>query len=347
MQPSRDLARLPKAHLHLHFTGSLRISTLAEMAAAQRIALPGVLLDSHPLQVRWRRARLVPVPAPLRRRACVRARRGRPAPPGRRGGGRRRRGGFGSPGDPGRPDELRALGRRDHAGPGDRARRGPGRLGPAPPGGGGGRRSVADAPPARRPHAGPARRPARRGGAGRGGRLRAVQRRAARRHGRVRARVRDRPAGRTGVGAARRGAARPGARHRGARPPGAGPARSRRAGRRGPGGAGPRGRRRGRVRGVPIVERVARRLLVGRARAAAHAARRGCDRRARRRRPAAVPRPPGRPVRAGAARPRPVRRGDRRPGARLDPRQPGLVGHQGAAAGRGGRLARHPDAATG
>ena len=51
MQPSRDLARLPKAHLHLHFTGSLRVSTLAEMAAAQRIALPGVLLDSHPLQV--------------------------------------------------------------------------------------------------------------------------------------------------------------------------------------------------------------------------------------------------------------------------------------------------------
>ena len=51
MQPSRDLARLPKAHLHLHFTGSLRVSTLAEMAAAGHVALPQALLDAHPLQV--------------------------------------------------------------------------------------------------------------------------------------------------------------------------------------------------------------------------------------------------------------------------------------------------------
>lgn len=51
MQPQRDLARLPKAHLHLHFTGSMRVTTLAEMAAARRLALPQVLLDAHPLQV--------------------------------------------------------------------------------------------------------------------------------------------------------------------------------------------------------------------------------------------------------------------------------------------------------
>jgi adenosine deaminase len=51
MQPPRDLARLPKAHLHLHFTGSMRVATLAEMAAARRLALPEVLLDAHPLQV--------------------------------------------------------------------------------------------------------------------------------------------------------------------------------------------------------------------------------------------------------------------------------------------------------
>ncbi len=51
MQPQRDLARLPKAHLHLHFTGSMRVTTLAEMAAARRLALPQVLLDAHPLLV--------------------------------------------------------------------------------------------------------------------------------------------------------------------------------------------------------------------------------------------------------------------------------------------------------
>lgn len=51
MQPQRDLARLPKAHLHLHFTGSLRVASLAELAAARRIHLPEVLLDAHPLQV--------------------------------------------------------------------------------------------------------------------------------------------------------------------------------------------------------------------------------------------------------------------------------------------------------
>jgi adenosine deaminase len=47
----RDLARLPKAHLHLHFTGSLRVSTLAELAAERRVRLPEALLDEHALHV--------------------------------------------------------------------------------------------------------------------------------------------------------------------------------------------------------------------------------------------------------------------------------------------------------
>lgn len=47
----RDLARLPKAHLHLHFTGSMRTSTLAEMAAEQGWRLPEHLLDADPLHV--------------------------------------------------------------------------------------------------------------------------------------------------------------------------------------------------------------------------------------------------------------------------------------------------------
>ncbi|KGM14580.1 adenosine deaminase [Cellulomonas bogoriensis] len=47
----RDLARLPKAHLHLHFTGSMRLATLAELAAHQGMRLPAALLDGNPLQV--------------------------------------------------------------------------------------------------------------------------------------------------------------------------------------------------------------------------------------------------------------------------------------------------------
>jgi adenosine deaminase len=47
----RDLAQLPKAHLHLHFTGSMRTATLGEMADAARVRLPAALLDGDPLRV--------------------------------------------------------------------------------------------------------------------------------------------------------------------------------------------------------------------------------------------------------------------------------------------------------
>lgn len=41
----RDLALLPKAHLHLHFTGSMRPATLAAMAATRGVRLPHALLE--------------------------------------------------------------------------------------------------------------------------------------------------------------------------------------------------------------------------------------------------------------------------------------------------------------
>jgi len=44
----RDLAALPKAHLHLHFTGSMRITTLADLAARHGVRLPEALTDSWP-----------------------------------------------------------------------------------------------------------------------------------------------------------------------------------------------------------------------------------------------------------------------------------------------------------
>ncbi|MGY4643467.1 adenosine deaminase [Cellulomonas sp. URHB0016] len=47
----RDLALLPKAHLHLHFTGSMRPTTLADLAAEHGIRLPSALLDDDPLHV--------------------------------------------------------------------------------------------------------------------------------------------------------------------------------------------------------------------------------------------------------------------------------------------------------
>jgi adenosine deaminase len=54
MQPSsprRDLSLLPKAHLHLHFTGSLDIPTLRELAVLADVPLPEHLIDAEALSV--------------------------------------------------------------------------------------------------------------------------------------------------------------------------------------------------------------------------------------------------------------------------------------------------------
>jgi adenosine deaminase len=47
----RDLTTLPKAHLHLHFTGSMRQSTLVELAAAHGVRLPAALLHTDAVKV--------------------------------------------------------------------------------------------------------------------------------------------------------------------------------------------------------------------------------------------------------------------------------------------------------
>ncbi|MBW3085705.1 Aminodeoxyfutalosine deaminase [Austwickia sp. TVS 96-490-7B] len=47
----RQLDTLPKAHLHLHFTGSLRISTLADLADRHGIRLPHALRQEWPPQL--------------------------------------------------------------------------------------------------------------------------------------------------------------------------------------------------------------------------------------------------------------------------------------------------------
>jgi adenosine deaminase len=44
----RDLLKLPKAHLHLHFTGSMRHATLLELAARDGIVLPDQLVEEWP-----------------------------------------------------------------------------------------------------------------------------------------------------------------------------------------------------------------------------------------------------------------------------------------------------------
>jgi adenosine deaminase len=50
-RPERDLATLPKAHLHLHFTGSMRHSTLVELAEQHGIHLPPALTLQWPPQL--------------------------------------------------------------------------------------------------------------------------------------------------------------------------------------------------------------------------------------------------------------------------------------------------------
>ena len=47
----RDLDLLPKAHLHLHFTGSLSVPSLRELAAREGVELPDTLLDDIALDV--------------------------------------------------------------------------------------------------------------------------------------------------------------------------------------------------------------------------------------------------------------------------------------------------------
>ncbi|WP_258726066.1 adenosine deaminase [Cellulomonas sp. NS3] len=47
----RDVALLPKAHLHLHFTGSMRTATLGDLAQRSGVRLPAALLDGDPLRV--------------------------------------------------------------------------------------------------------------------------------------------------------------------------------------------------------------------------------------------------------------------------------------------------------
>jgi adenosine deaminase len=44
----RDLATLPKAHLHLHFTGSMRFATLQDLAGTHGVRLPRSLTETWP-----------------------------------------------------------------------------------------------------------------------------------------------------------------------------------------------------------------------------------------------------------------------------------------------------------
>ncbi|GLX10376.1 putative adenosine/adenine deaminase [Microbispora sp. NBRC 16548] len=52
MEMARPLDTLPKAHLHLHFTGSMRHSTLIELAREQGVHLPDALVEDWPPKLR-------------------------------------------------------------------------------------------------------------------------------------------------------------------------------------------------------------------------------------------------------------------------------------------------------
>ena len=47
----RDLSSLPKAHLHLHFTGAMRLETLVDLAQGSRTRLPSSFIDGDPFHV--------------------------------------------------------------------------------------------------------------------------------------------------------------------------------------------------------------------------------------------------------------------------------------------------------
>ncbi len=48
---ARELSRLPKAHLHLHFTGAMRHATLVELAKRDEVVLPDALAEDWPPQL--------------------------------------------------------------------------------------------------------------------------------------------------------------------------------------------------------------------------------------------------------------------------------------------------------
>ncbi|MFI9203669.1 adenosine deaminase [Streptomyces sp. NPDC053048] len=52
MENVRDVRKLPKAHLHLHFTGSMRPSTLLELADKYGVHLPEALSSGEPPKLR-------------------------------------------------------------------------------------------------------------------------------------------------------------------------------------------------------------------------------------------------------------------------------------------------------
>ena len=49
---ARLITQLPKAHLHLHFTGSMRHTTLVELAEKYRGIRPGALVENWPPKLR-------------------------------------------------------------------------------------------------------------------------------------------------------------------------------------------------------------------------------------------------------------------------------------------------------